>query len=302
MRKQSLDLNQMLLFTEVVNQGSFTSAAETLGVSKSYVSKRMSVLEEELGVELLRRTTRKLYLTEEGERFLEYGRRVVETAEEGWRAVRNRGVEVAGHLRISAPVTYGQIFLPSLIESFCARHPRVEIDLMLANRTVDLQAENFDLAFRITDSPPTNYRLTGLGVMRDVVCGAPSLLKRLGPIDTPRKCAEMPCLLYLNPQRMSQWAFRKSGKLEVIDVTGSSAYNQHSALLGPLIEGRGLAKLPKYLVREHLEDGSLQIVLPDYDCGSIPIYLVHRELKEQPLRVTEFVRAVRAWARRDDAH
>lgn len=300
MRKQSLDLNQMLLFTRVVDQGSFTSAAEVLGVSKSNVSKKISALEEELGVELLRRTTRKLYLTEEGERYLEYARRAVETAEEGWRAVHNRGVEVAGHLRISAPVTYGQIFLPSLIESFCERHPRVEIDLILANRTVDLQTENFDLAFRITDSPPSNYRLTGLGVMRDVVCGAPSLLRRLGPIDNPRKCAEVPCLLYLNPQRLAQWTFRKSGRLEVIDVTGPSAYSQHAALLGPLLEGRGLAKLPKYLVRDDLEEGRLELVLPDYDCGSIPIYLVHRELKEQPLRVTEFVRAVRTWARRDD--
>ena len=289
----------MLLFTEVMERGSFTAAAESLSVSKSYVSKRVSALEEELGVVLLRRTTRKLYLTEEGERFLEYCRRVVETAEEGWRTVRNRGVEVAGHLRISAPVTYGQIYLPTLIEEFCAKHPLVQIDLVLANRTVDLQTEDFDLAFRITDYPPQNYRLTGLGVMRDVVCGAPSLLRQFGPVGSPERCAELPCLLYLNPQRMSQWTFRRSGRLEVIDVNGQSAYNQHAALLGPLLEGRGLAKLPRYLVREYLEKGTLEEVLSDYDCGSIPIYLVHRELKEQPLRVAEFVRAVKRWARRE---
>ena len=289
-RKQSTDLNQMALFAEVVEVGSFTGAARSLDVSKGYVSKQISQLEEQLGVVLLRRTTRNLRLTEEGERFLEYCLEVVDTAEEGWRVLQNRGRQMAGPLRISAPITYGQLFLPELIQAFCHRYPGVTVDLVLDNRAVDLLGENFDLTFRITENPPTNYALTALGVMEDVVCAAPSLLQTFDPPGSPQQLSSLPCLLYLNPNRLAVWSFKKRRKVELVEVTGQMAFSQHSALLGPLLRGQGVAKLPEYFVREYLDDGRLVRLLESFECGTIPIYLVHRKLSEQPPRVREFVR------------
>ena len=280
----------MALFTEVVENGSLTKAALSLGVSKGYVSKQVSSLEEELGVTLLRRTTRTLRLTEEGERFLEYSRKVVSTADLGWRALQNRGRQVAGPLRVSAPITYGQLFLPRLVQSFCLRYPDVTVDLVLENRAVDLISENFDLTFRITENPPSNYHLTALGVMEDVVCAAPSLFQSVEEPRTPRQLSTLPCLLYLNPNRLNQWSFRKRREVELVEVSGQMAFSHHSALLGPLLQGRGIAKLPEYFVREDLAEGRLVRLLEHYQCGAVPIYLVHQNLSEQPPKVSEFVR------------
>ena len=282
----------MSLFVTVLEEGSFTAAARRLEFSKSYVSKSISNLEEQLGVRLLRRTTRRLYLTEEGQRFLTLCQEVVETAEQGWKAMQSRGVQVAGHLRISAPITYGQIFLPPVIERFCQRYPRVKVDLVLENRAVDLVKENFDLAFRITDYPPENQGLVSLGMMHDVVCAAPAYLDSVEPITNPKQLAQLRCLLYLNPQRVTQWTFRKKGTLETVSVDGQLAFSHHGALLKSLLAGQGIAKLPEYFVREHLENGRLKGVLPEFHCGSIPIYLVHQLSKELPPRVTEFVSMV----------
>lgn len=294
MQKQSSDLNQLALFAEVVSQGSFTRAAERLGLSKSFVSKRVSQLEADLGVVLLRRTTRSLALTEEGSRFVDVCRRVVDLADQGVRWMRSRGQQAAGSLRISAPITYGQLFLPALLQDFSQRYPAVELDLVLENRAIDLMTENFDLAFRITESPPTSLGLTPLGMMEDVVCAAPTFLERYPRPNRPGELSGLPCLLYLNPERQTRWTFRKHRRVEVIEVDGPTAYSHHGALLGPLFAGHGVAKLPEYYVASALSDGRLVRLLPDYHCRTLPIYLVHHPLETQPARVREFVRFAQA--------
>ncbi len=280
----------MGLFAAVIEQGSFTAAAESLGVSKGFVSKRVSELERQLGVVLLHRTTRRLLLTAEGERFLRYCRDVVETAEEGWKVLQNRGSSVTGLLRITAPITYGQLFLPSLIQDFCQRFPEARVDLVLDNRAIDILADGFDLALRITDYPPNNYDLTTLGSMEDVVCAAPALLSEFGTPATPQQIRNLPCLLYLNPGRIRKWSFKKHRRVELVEVDGPAAYSHHGAMLGPLLQGCGVAKLPEYYVRQYIEQGALVRLLPDFECGIIPVYLVHQPPQSQPPRVREFIR------------
>ena len=295
MRKQypeegSVDnLIEMAAFAEVVEQGSFTAAAERLGASKSFVSKQISALEARLGVQLLRRTTRKLVLTEEGRTFHDYCRRMVETAREGQQVARSRAHEVSGHLRVSAPVTYGQVFLAPLVREFCARYPQVEVDLVLDNRRVDLLTEDFDLAIRITEHPPQTLSVTSLGMMQDVICAAPAYLRdRMAPA-TPEDLRDHDCLLYLNPHRMRRWTFRKADRVQIVEVHGPAAYNYHSAVLEPLLGGAGVAKLPDYFVAPFLADGRLIRLLASYQCDQLPIYLLHHDPKGQPPRVRQFL-------------
>lgn len=293
MGKQYSDLNQMSLFASVVDLGSFTATAQELDVSKSYVSKKVSHLESELGVQLLRRTTRRLHLTEEGERFLGYCLQVVSIAEEAWKTLQHQGTEVAGPLRISAPITYGQLFVPEFIEEFCRLYPRVRADLVLENRPVRLLSENFDIAFRITENPPQEQARTRVGTMTDIVCASPTMFAAGQLPNQPAQLRGLPCLLYINPERIKEWVFRKNRRVELIEVDGSTAYSHHGALLRPLLAGRGVAKVPLYFVSEYLKTGQLIQLLPDYDCGSLPIYVVHQNLEEEPPRVGEFVRFIR---------
>lgn len=281
---------EMATFAEVVERGSFTAAAEALSVSKGFVSKQISSLEERLGVSLMRRTTRRLHLTEEGERFYDYCRRLVEIAREGEAVMRSRSHSVSGLLRISAPISLGQVFLPQLLEEFSERFPEVESDLVLDNRFVDM--EGYDLAFRISENTPEHLDVTPLGMMEDLVCAAPAYLQgRARPVH-PSDLREHRCLLYLNPARGQRWTFRRQRHVEVVEVTGPTAYNYHTALLGPLLAGRGIAKQPGYFVAEYLRDGRLVRLLDGYQCDALPIYLVHRELSGQPPRLREFVRFV----------
>ncbi|MBN9419207.1 MAG: LysR family transcriptional regulator [Candidatus Eremiobacteraeota bacterium] len=278
---------EMATFAEVVERGSFTAAAEALGVSKGFVSKQVAGLEARLGVSLMRRTTRRLHLTEEGERFYDYCRRLVQIAREGEAVMRSRSHSVSGRLRISAPISLGQVYLVELVEEFCAEFAGVEVDLVLDNRFVDL--EDFDLAFRISENLPEHLSVTPLGMMEDVVCAAPSYLEGRSTPVVPSDLVEHRCLLYLNPGRGQRWTFRRQRRVEVVEVSGPSAYNYHTALLGPLLAGRGIAKQPGYFVAEYLRDGRLVRLLPSHQCDALPIYLVHRELSGQPPRVREFV-------------
>lgn len=278
---------EMATFAEVVERGSFTAAAEALGVSKGFVSKQISGLENRMGVSLMRRTTRRLHLTEEGERFYDYCRRLVEIAREGEAVMRSRSHSVSGLLRITAPISLGQIFLVDLVEAFSTRFAGVQVNLVLDNRFVDL--EDFDLAFRISENAPEHLAVTPLGMMEDVVCAAPAYLQNRSLPKVPADLKDHRCLLYLNPGRGQRWTFRRQRRVEMVEVNGPTAYNYHTALLGPLLAGRGIAKQPGYFVAEYLRDGRLQRLLSDYQCDSLPIYLAHRELSGQPPRVREFV-------------
>lgn len=289
---------EMAAFAEVVEQGTFTAAAEKLGVSKAHLSRQISSLEARLGVRLLRRTTRTLRLTEEGRTFHDYCRRMVETAREGLQLAQSRGHEVSGPLRISAPVTYGQTFLSDLVGDFCARYPGVRVDLVLDNRHVDLLTEDFDLSFRITEHPPQTLSITPLGVMEDVICAAPAYLRDRPLPLRPSDLAEHECLLYLNPGRARRWTFRRDRKVEVVEVDGHVACNYHTALLESLLQGAGVAKVPEYFVRHLVASGRLVRLLEDYSCEQLPIYLVHHEPTGQPPRVREFLRFAQAWLAR----
>lgn len=286
------DLTEMATFAEVVSRGTFTAAGEALGVSKGFVSKQISSLETRLGVVLLRRTTRSLRLTEEGERFYEYCRRLVDTARDGFQLMQVRSHEVSGLLRMSAPITFGQVFLPEVVSRFCALYPAVEVDLVLENRVVDLLTENYDIAFRITETPPEPLSLTPLRMMEDIVCGAPSYLDRRGRPQVPADLRKHECLLYMNPNRNRRWTFRRERKVEVIEVDGHLATNHHHALKTILLNGAGLAKIPEYAVAAELKSGQLESVLKDYQSDTLPIYLVHHHPAGQPPRVREFVRFI----------
>lgn len=253
------DAAAMLVFAEVVASGSFTGAARRLGVSKASVSREVARLEQRLGAQLLRRTTRSMSLTEVGETFHAGCQRVAEEAEQAVRSVGELQAEPRGEVRLAASVSFGQLQIAPRLPAFLDRYPEVRVRMELTDRMVDLVSEKFDLAVRITgrlaDASLVQRRLCPI---RFVVCAAPAYLERFGTPHEPAELERHDCLgvgaspwhLLLSRER----AARLRGR---IYADGGDALRRIALL------GHGVALLPTYLVGEDLGSGRLVRVLGD---------------------------------------
>lgn len=248
----------MLVFAEVVTTGSFTEAARRMGLSKASVSRMVARLERQLGVQLLRRTTRRMSLTEVGQTFYAGCQRVAEEAEQAQRAVSALEAEPRGELRLAAPVSLGQIHIAPLLPAFLARHPRLRVHMELTDRMVDLVGERFDLALRITgrlaDAALVQRRLCPV---RFVVCAAPAYLERHG---TPRDPAELERHSCLGVGA-SPWHLLLSRE-RAARLGANLFIDSGDALRRVALLGHGIVLLPTYLVGDELRSGRLVRVLP----------------------------------------
>ena len=185
-------------FITVVDAGSFTAAAEKLGSAKSAVSRRVSALEERLGVQLLHRTTRVLNLTETGRSFYEHGTRILADLKEAEAAVQQEHGELRGTLRFAWPLSFGVRHMCGPIATFSKQHPKVKFDLDLNDRRVDLIEDNFDLALRIGRLTDSSLIVRRLFDVRAVVCASPHYLNVHGVPQTPDDLQDHQCLVYSN--------------------------------------------------------------------------------------------------------
>jgi DNA-binding transcriptional LysR family regulator len=258
---ETMDLRRnaaaMLVFAEVVASGSFTRAARRLGLSKASVSREVAQLEQRLGAQLLRRTTRSMSLTEIGEAFYAGCQRMAEEAEQAERSVSELQAEPRGEIRLAAPVSLGQIQVAPRLPAFLARHPRVRLRMDLMDRMVDLVAEKFDLALRITgrltDATLVQRRLCPI---RFVTCASPSYLEQHG---IPRSAGDLEghnCL----GVGASPWHVALSRK-RAARLRGDLFVDNGDALRRVALLGHGIVFLPTYLVGEDLHRGRLVRIL-----------------------------------------
>ncbi len=253
------DAAAMLVFAEVVATGSFTRAARRLGLSKASVSREVARLEQRLGAQLLRRTTRSMSLTEVGETFYAGCQRVAEEAEQAERSVGELQAEPRGEIRLAASVSFGQLQLAPLLPAFLDRYPQLRVRMDLTDRMVDLVREKYDLAIRISgrlaDATLVQRRLCPT---RFVVSAAPSYLERHG---TPRDKAEFErhnCL-GIGP---SPWHLMLSRE-RAARLRADLYIDNGEALRRVAVLGHGIVCLPTYLVGDDLASGRLVRILPD---------------------------------------
>lgn len=249
----------MLVFAEVVSSGSFTQAAQRLGLSKASVSREVAGLEHRLGAQLLRRTTRSMSLTEVGETFYAGCQRVVEEAEQAERSVRELQAEPRGEVRLAASISLGQLQIAPQLPAFLARHPKLRVHVELSDRTVDLVSEKYDLAIRITgrlaDASLVQRRLCPI---RFVVCAAPAYLARRGAPREPAELEQHNCL----GVGASPWHALLSRE-RAVRLRGDLYVDNGDALRRIAVLGHGIVFLPTYLVGEDLGAGRLVRILPD---------------------------------------
>ena len=279
----------MEAFVRVVDAGSFSAAARQWGRSKAVVSKYVNALEDHLGVQLLRRTTRSLSLTEAGRAYRERCTEVLGEIQSLEASLREGVAAPRGPLRVSAPPGLASHYLDVMTNDFIARFPDVTIDLDLTHRMVDLVEENIDVAIRITDPRDSSLVARRIAPVPIVAVAAPSYLRRRGVPKKPADLREHDCLVDTNFRDQQRWRFRMDGKTETVTVDGPLRVNNPDAIRDLAIEGLGIGLVPEFVVREALRARKLRQILPGAVALRWSILAVYPRRRYLPLRVRAYV-------------
>jgi DNA-binding transcriptional LysR family regulator len=263
---------QLEAFIEVVDQQSFSAAAEKLGVVKSVLSRRVSELETRLGVKLLNRTTRKLSLTGSGEQLYQQASVLLTDILEAEQRVSDEQIALSGRLKIAAPLSFGIRHLSSAIAEFITEHPLINISLDLNDREIDLVAEGFDLAIRIGDLKDSSLIARKLGLIRFVTLASPAYLERNGIPKHPDELTNHDGLFYSNISDKNQWTYRDSNQLITSIPRNRLTANNGDFLIRAALSGLGITQCPTFLVDEFIRDGRLNVILKDYQNEDTGIY------------------------------
>lgn len=281
-------LEDMQIFVATVDAGSFTLAAEKLGLSKQFVSRRVMALEERLGVRLLNRTTRRLHITAAGEEYHARAVRILDDVGEAELAVSSQGAAPRGTLRVSAPMSFGTMHLGAVLPQFMLRYPAVGIELDLNDRAVDLIGEGYDMAIRIGRLQDSTLVGRALTPTRVVSCCSPAYLHGRGAPATPAELAAHDCLLY-GHARGVEWQFLQAGQLRPQPVAGRLLTNNGEIVRDAAIAGLGIAWLPTFIVGEALADGRLVTVLDDYAPPPVAVHAVYPQHRQRSLAIRAFI-------------
>lgn len=278
-------------FVAVVEHGNFASGARALGLSRSQVNRSVINLEDAMGVQLLNRTTRAVALTPSGQAFYERVRAVLSDLEEAESALRDDHASARGEMRINAPMSFGTTYLGPAVASFMRRHPQIRVQLSLTDRFVDPVAEGFDMTVRIA-APSRQPSLIDHEIVpvRRVVCASPDFLARHGRPATPAELATLPCLHYGNLPTGNLWRLRREGGAwEDVRVDGVLCSNNAEVLRDAAVAGLGLALLPHFTARRHLEDGELVTVLDAWESPFVALSLLYPPNRHLARRTRLFV-------------
>ena len=275
MARLSIDLNAMAVFARVVEESGFSAAARSLDMSKSAVSKQVTLLEDQMGVRLLQRTTRKLALTDAGAAFYERCVRVVAEAEEAERALSQLQVAPRGLLRITAPVGFGVAHLTGVLLEFQKLYPEVEVDLQLSDRLVDLVEEGFDMAVRISRLQDSSLVARKLCPMPMHIVAAPAYLAQHGTPTEPRDLTRLNCLSYSYASSGDTWNLRHRDRDVAVHVSGNLRTNTGEVILSAVRAGIGVAILPAFLAGPGLCSGELVELLTDCRLPTGAVYAIY---------------------------
>lgn len=275
----------MQTFVRVVETGSFSAVARELGTSQPTVSKQIAALEDYLDVQLLTRSTRKLQLTQEGERFFEHCQEVLDAAAAAEASVGQRQ-KPAGNLRISCPVAFGQHQLMPYVKDFLDRFPDIKLDLTLSDRFIDLVEDGTDLAIRIGQVHDSSLIIHRIGMTRRVTVGATTYFQKHSEPQTPEELVNHNCIVYTRLATGNEWHFQQptGGTVQVM-VKGNLQVDNSTAVREAVLAGVGIAVCPVWLFGDLLQSDILSVVLKDYQPVPLPIHAVYRRGRFIPVKV-----------------
>jgi len=260
MEHSSPDLIDVLAFVRVVETGSFARAAERMGLSKPVVSRRVARLEEQLGARLLTRTARGAQPTDIGDAYYARAAAILGDLEAAQEVVAEAVTQIAGPIRLTAPLSFGTVHLAPALAEFARLHPRVELDVELEDRTVDLAGGGYDLAIRIGRLADSSLVARRIAPVRKCIVASPAYLAARGRPRRPAELSDHDVLVYGN----EQWRFRIGERWESVRIKPRMRTNNGEMLLAAARAGLGICMLPSFIAAPAIEDGGIEVILRDF--------------------------------------
>jgi DNA-binding transcriptional LysR family regulator len=286
-------------FARVVRAGSFTVAANQLGLSRALVSRHVGDLEQRLGVRLLNRSTRSVSLTDEGRSYLEFCEQLFRDIESKERAIGHIRTEAVGTLKMTAPKSFGAVHLADATIAFARSQPRLRVSLILEDisfRFDEFGEKGLDLALRISSARNASFVEETIAPLDWVACASPDYLARAGRPSTPADLAAHACLVHVNVLPSDHvWRFEGPKGRQSIKVRGAFMSNSALALRKSALAGLGIALVPRYAVADDLAAGRLVVVLPRYRTMARPLLAVYPRSSAVPRKVRLFIDFLKEW-------
>lgn len=273
----------LTLFVNVADAGSFNKAAQQAGLSTPALSKRISKLEQDLGAQLIHRTTRRLSLTEAGESLYVHAKNIEGQVSDAIASVSAFSQGVTGTIKMSVPTISGELLLAEAVAEFCQKYPNINVDMRLENDFVDLVGEGLDLAIRTGKLEDSSLIAKPLIQSNWVVCCSPNYIERHGEITNLEALKDHNCLAYTyQAQGSFDWRFTRNNIEESVRISGSFATNNAQALRKAALAGFGIVYVPRCCVYEDLQQGKLVTILPDYQPRRLGVYAIYPFTKYLP--------------------
>jgi DNA-binding transcriptional LysR family regulator len=282
-------LQAMTTFVTVVETEGFASAARKLNVSPSVVSRVMTELEEHLGVRLLTRTTRVVRVTDAGAAFFEDCRRILGEIELAELSAAGANQTPRGQLTVTAPVLFGKMYVVPLAQDYLTRYPAVNLNCWFLDRVVNLVDEGIDIAVRIGELPNSSLQAIAVGKVRRVLCASPAYLEAHGVPQRPEDLGSHVTIQATNLTPAPEWRFRVDGRSVSVPIQPRLVTTTNDSAIAAALGGMGLARVLSYQIAQELAEGTLRIVLPEYEFAPWPVHVVHREGKHVNQKVRAFI-------------
>lgn len=287
-----LNLQRLEMFVAVINAGSFTAAAASLGITKAVVSFNVKQLESETGVALLTRSTRRLMLTDAGERFFQRCQLLLQEAESVLDDVRRDHGSLSGQLRITSTPEYGARVVVPALSAFAVTHPNLRVQHVASSHHDDLISGRFDLAIRLGHLDDSSHHAATLGHFGIVPVASTGFLMQEGKIDTPEKLAQVKWIAHSRLPLPMTWTIRNAQGISIpfrVNVAPDIAADSASALLAFALHGAGVALLPDWLVQPEIDAGNLSHLLPDHRFPTQGIFALYPNTRHVPEKVRQFI-------------
>ena len=284
-----MDLNAALILVRIVDKGSFTAAAQELGMTKATVSRRIAELEQRLGARLLYRSTRQVTLTEAGEQYYLRCSKAVEELAQAELMLSASQQEVTGTLKLAVPIETGQLVVGRLVANFLQAYPGMKVELELTNRIVDPISEGLDAIVRVGDMSDSNLAARRLWSTERLLCASPDYLARHPVIQRPADLVHHERIAVSTGFLASHWCFELDDREVLVDPPSRFQVNNITCAREAAKAGLGLASLPAMLCHDELANGTLVSLLPEWQQPRVPIYLLFPERRLMPRKLRAFI-------------